>query len=90
MRWTLSYHRTVVQYLISLREAGHTLRYTIFSLQQTAEGIPEAGVTQIEPGIYMWEIHNHHVVYRRFEQEHRLFISSVRPLSTDIETTSLG
>lgn len=89
MHWTLSYHRTVVHYLISLREAGHALRYAIFSLQQTADGIPAAGVTQLEPDIYMWEIHDHHVVYRRIEQEHRLFISSVRPLSKDIDTTQI-
>ena len=87
MYWTLSYHHTVVQYLISLREAGHDLRYAIFSLQQTADGIPEGGVTQMEPGVYVWEIYAHQVMYRRIEQEHRLFISSVRPLPKDIETS---
>jgi hypothetical protein len=82
--WQLAYHRIVVQYLISLREPGHALRYAIFSLKETPDGIPERGVTQIVPGVYVWEIYDYQVFYEQIEQEHRLFISAVRPIPKDL------
>ena len=85
MRWHLRFNRQVVQYLISLREAGHDIRVAIFSLANTKDGIPEPGATQSEPGLYVWEVAGHTVAFERFEKEKYILVTAVRPLRQEEE-----
>jgi hypothetical protein len=50
------------------------------ALAETEEGIPPEGCTQIEPAIYLWEVAQHQVIYRRITGERpRLRILVVKP-----------
>lgn len=77
MNWQLHYHRTVVQYLVSLRESGHDLRMAIFSLQNSKDGIPEKDVTLIDQGIYEWQVEGHMVTCEVIPAKKQISVSSV-------------
>ncbi len=83
MNWQLHYHRSVVQYLVSLREPGHDLRMAIFSLQNIKDGIPETDVTMVEQRIYQWLVEGHIVTCEVIPAKKQISVSSVVPVKAD-------
>jgi hypothetical protein len=68
---------------VSLRESGSGIRKAIQSLATTP--IPQSGVTQFDPNIYLWEIEAHLVTYEVLEEQHRIIVSSVQPRKTPLK-----
>jgi hypothetical protein len=53
----------------------------IEELKFTVDGIPFGGCTQLEPGIYLWEVLRHFVIFQRSEATRKLRIAAVKPVT---------
>jgi hypothetical protein len=74
--WELHLRRTVIHYLVSLREAGHNLREAVYSLQR---GVPE-GAYEIEPGSYRWNVEGHKVTFEVVGSKRRIHVLTVEAI----------
>ena len=80
MTWELHYSRWVITYLVALRETGADVRRAIRSLQNTTDGFPPEGITQLEQNIYLWEVAGHLVIYERQPEQSRLRVVVVESM----------
>ena len=82
MKWEFHYSQRVTNYLVALRESGAEIRRAIRSLQDTNDGFPPDGITQLEPNIYRWQVAGHLVVCQRQQEESRLRIVVVESIES--------
>ncbi|MFN8493212.1 MAG: hypothetical protein U0350_36785 [Caldilineaceae bacterium] len=78
--WQLDYTNEVKLYFIDNGDLVFDVLVKIEELKFTENGIPREGCTQIEPGVYLWEVLRHAVIYHRREATHRLRIAAIKPL----------
>ena len=75
--WEIEYSDEAKYYFIDNDPYTFDLLVKIEELRYTADGIPPAGCTMVEPGLYLWEVLNHLVYYRR--RAGKLVIAFVQP-----------
>jgi len=79
--WRITISEEATHYLEDNLSLIDELIQAIDALMATDDGIPPAGCTQIEPGIYWWEVARHSVIYTRILGEKpRLRISVIKPI----------
>jgi hypothetical protein len=78
--WEIDYTEEVKFYFIDNGDLVFDLLVRIGELKFTAEGMPPEGCAQIEPGVYLWVVLQHSVIYRRTEATRKLRIAVVKPL----------
>jgi hypothetical protein len=63
--WIITISAEVSLYLFDSTPYVAEIIAALESLADTADGIPSAGCTQLEPNTFMWEVADHLVVYER-------------------------
>jgi hypothetical protein len=63
--WQLEYSREARNYAIDSHPYNEAVLIALEGLALTVEGIPAEGCTQVEPGVYLWEVADHQAVYER-------------------------
>lgn len=81
--WAVEYSREVRNYIYDSYPYTDAVWQAIKSLRQTKEGIPAEGVTQLEPGVCLWEVVNHLVVYERDVERQTLIVTVVKPVEEE-------
>jgi hypothetical protein len=81
--WQLEFDREPGNYIIDSHPYNEAVLIALEDLALNAEGIPAEGCTQIEPGVYLWEVADHQVVYQRIPgpegTPHRLHVLILKP-----------
>ena len=79
--WQLTLSEEAAHYLENNLSLVAELIQAIDGLSATEGGIPPEGCTQIEPGIYWWEVARHSMIYTRISGgKPRLRISVIKPI----------
>jgi hypothetical protein len=78
--WEIRYSQEVRNYIYDSYPFTETVWKAIKSLRNIQDGIPSTKVQQLEPELYLWEVANHLVLYRRIEAERTLRFIIVKPL----------
>ena len=79
--WRITLSQEATHYLEDNLSLIDALIQAIDGLSASDGGIPPEGCTQIEPGIYWWEVARHIVIYMRMADETpRLRISVIKPI----------
>lgn len=81
----LHLHRSVVSYLISLRDEGPAIRNAVFSLSANPIDVGRGEHTALEPGCYLWKVEGHLVTYEVVESKSRVMVTAIRPLPPQAE-----
>ena len=63
--WRIEYDRTVRNYIYDSYPYTERVWQAIKTLRTTPAGLPAAGVTPLEPEVYLWLVEDHQVIYRR-------------------------
>ncbi len=79
--WTLEYRQEASNYAIDSHPYNEAVLIAIEILAQTITGLPEEGCQPLEPELYWWQVHEHHVLFRRFPAEQRLVIVLIKPFA---------
>lgn len=77
--WHLEYDREPSNYAIDSHPYNEAVLIALEELAQTDDGIPAEGCTEIEPGLYLWEVADHLVIYERIEAQRRLHVLILKP-----------
>jgi plasmid stabilization system protein ParE len=78
MAWWIEYSQEAANYLDDNGSLVADLFFAIEALAES-EGVPRDGATQIAPGEYLFEPHDHTVVYERDEKRQIVRVTIIRP-----------
>lgn len=78
--WEIEYTEEVKFYFLDNGTLVFDLLVKLEELRYITSGIPPEGYTQLEPGVYIWEVLKHAVLYQRKEAEHKLRIATIKRL----------
>ena len=76
--WEIKYSQEVRNYIYDSYTA--MVWDVIKSLKNSSDGLPPAGAQLLEPELYLWEVANHLVIYRRLTAERILKFIVVKPM----------
>lgn len=79
--WRVHRHPEVVNYLISLRERGTTIRWVV---SQLVDGLPSEAKPLInKPNHWLWVDERHWITCRVEEEEHAIYVTNVEPIGDE-------
>lgn len=78
--WEIDYTEEVKLYFVDNGDLVFDVLVRIEELKFIDDAIPPEGSIQLEPTIYLWEVLNHVVIYRKTEAARKLLISVVKPI----------
>jgi hypothetical protein len=83
--WELDYNEEVKYYFLDNDPYTFPLLIKLEELKFEPDAIPQEGCTPLdeEPGLFMWVVLDHLVVYEKLAVEHRLRILVVKPLDVE-------
>jgi len=77
--WTIGYSQEVRNYIFDSYPYTAEIWQQIKSLRQTSNGLPESGWKIIEPGLYLWVVAGHSVIYKRLIEERKIVVTVLKP-----------
>lgn len=79
MAWALEFRREAANYMLDSWPYLRELRQALNDLGETEDAIPTSGAHQLEPGLLMYGVAKHLIVYERREQERKLIVWVLKP-----------
>jgi hypothetical protein len=70
--WRIEYDKTVRNYIYDSYPYTERVWQAMKSLRTTADGLPVEGVQVLEPDVFLWEVAEHLVIYRRLTEKQTL------------------
>ncbi len=78
--WQLEYNQEANHYALDSYPYNEEVLMAIEALALTADGLPDAAYSELEPEYYLWEVAHHTVIFRRIlDETPRLRILVIKP-----------
>jgi len=77
--WQIGFSREASQYAMDSHPYNEEVLLAIETLAFTPDGLPQEGISELEPDIYLWQVAGHSVIYQRITSIRRLWVAVIKP-----------